>query len=87
VNRVSDKQGTVALLLCFFVGVLGIHRFYVGKTGTGILQLITLGGFGLWTLVDFVMIVAGKFTDSNGRVVMLSQPTSGTTTETTRRAA
>jgi TM2 domain-containing membrane protein YozV len=87
VNRVSDKQGTVALLLCFFVGVLGIHRFYVGKTGTGILQLMTLGGFGLWTLVDFVMIVAGKFTDSNGRVVMLSQPTAGTTTDTTRRAA
>jgi TM2 domain-containing membrane protein YozV len=74
-------------LLCFFVGVLGIHRFYVGKMGTGILQLITFGGFGLWTLVDFVMIVAGKFTDSNGRVVMLSQPTAGTPTGTTRRAA
>lgn len=85
-NRVSDKPGTVVLLLCFFVGVLGIHRFYVGKMGTGILQLITLGGFGLWTLVDFVMIVAGKFTDSNGRIVMLSQP-AGASTDTTRRAA
>jgi TM2 domain-containing membrane protein YozV len=77
---VSEKQGPVALLLCFFLGVLGAHRFYVGKMGSGILMLVTLGGFGIWALVDFVMIVAGKFTDSNGRVIQLgqsSQPSQG----------
>ena len=40
----SDKSNTVALLLCFFIGVLGVHRFYVGKIGTGVLQLVTIGG-------------------------------------------
>jgi TM2 domain-containing membrane protein YozV len=46
--------------------VFGIHRFYVGKTGTGILQLLTLGGLGIWTLYDLVMIVIGNFTDGEG---------------------
>jgi TM2 domain-containing membrane protein YozV len=44
-----------------------VHRFYVGKIGTGILQLITLGGFGIWALIDFIMILVGNFTDSNGQ--------------------
>lgn len=59
----SEKKILPAFLLCFFLGVLGAHRFYVGKIGTGIVQLVTLGGLGIWTLVDFVMIVVGKFTD------------------------
>ena len=63
---VSDKGFVPAVLLCFFVGVLGIHRFYVGKIGTGILQLVTFGGLGIWVLVDFVMLVTGNFTDANG---------------------
>lgn len=63
----SPKSRLVALLLCFFVGFLGIHRFYVGKIGTGILMLLTLGFFGLWTLVDLVMIILGLFTDKEGR--------------------
>ena len=63
----SQKAWIVTLLLSFFVGVLGVHRFYVGKIGTGILMLITLGGFGVWALIDFIMIAVGKFTDKQGQ--------------------
>lgn len=62
----SPKSWLVTLLLCFFVGSLGIHRFYAGKIGTGILMLLTCGFFGIWTLIDFIIIVIGNFTDSDG---------------------
>ena len=65
----SDKSNTVALLLCFFIGFLGVHRFYVGKIGTGILQLVTLGGLGIWALIDFIMLVMQKFTDDEGNTL------------------
>ncbi|WP_188188132.1 TM2 domain-containing protein [Nonomuraea sp. SYSU D8015] len=61
------KSWLVAVLLCFFLGALGVHRFYVGKIGTGILQLVTLGGLGVWVLIDFIMILIGKFTDKQGQ--------------------
>ena len=64
--QVSDKDFVVTILLCFFLGGLGVHRFYVGKIGTGILMLITCGGLGIWSLVDFIMIVCGVFRDVNG---------------------
>ncbi len=63
---VGTKSFVVTLLLSFFLGTLGIHRFYVGKIGTGILMLITFGGFGVWTLIDFIMIAVGKFSDKQG---------------------
>lgn len=69
---ISPKGFVPALLLCFFFGVLGVHRFYVGKIGTGILQLLTLGGLGIWALIDFIMIVVGSFRDSDGRVIKAS---------------
>jgi TM2 domain-containing membrane protein YozV len=84
----SPKSGVVTLLLAFFLGTFGVHRFYVGKTGSGILQLVTLGGLGFWTLYDFIMIAMGKFTDSEGRTLSLSQastPASGASQQ--RRAA
>ncbi len=65
----SNKRILPAAILCFFLGVLGAHRFYVGKFGTGILQLLTGGGFGIWFIIDFIMIVLGSFTDSDGNKI------------------
>ena len=65
----SPSSRLVALLLCWFLGVLGIHRFYVGKTGTGILWLFTGGLCTIGAIVDFIMIIIGSFTDKDGRVV------------------
>ena len=62
----TDKRILPAALLCFVVGVFGAHRFYVGKTGTAIAMIFTIGGLGIWTLIDFIMIVTGSFKDSNG---------------------
>lgn len=68
-SDISPKSRLVALLLCFFLGALGIHRFYVGKIGTGILMLITLGLFGIWTFIDLIIIIVGAFKDKEGRRV------------------
>ena len=62
----TEKNFVTTLLLCILLGFLGAHRFYVGKIGTGILQLITLGGLGIWVLIDLIMIAIGKFTDKRG---------------------
>ncbi|MGL5415575.1 MAG: zinc-ribbon domain and TM2 domain-containing protein [Clostridium sp.] len=62
----SSKSKVVAALLCFFLGGLGIHRFYTGKIGTGILMILTLGGLGVWTIIDFIMILCGAFKDKDG---------------------
>lgn len=65
----SPKSRLITLLLCIFVGELGIHRFYVGKIGTGVLWLLTAGCFGIGALVDLIMIACGTFTDSDGKPV------------------
>lgn len=66
-GAVSDKQWLVTLLLAFFLGSLGVHRFYTGYTVIGVVQLLTLGGCGIWALIDIIMIAIGKFTDAQGR--------------------
>jgi TM2 domain-containing membrane protein YozV len=63
---ISPKSRLVALLLCIFLGSLGIHRFYVGKVGTGILMILTLGGLGIWTVIDLIFVAVGSFTDKDG---------------------
>ena len=65
-HAMSDKKILIAFLLCFFLGGLGIHRFYVGKVGTGILMIVTLGGLGIWVLIDLIMLIMGSFTDKDG---------------------
>jgi len=67
---ISSKSRAAAAVLCWFLGVLGIHRFYVGKIGTGVAQIFTLGGLGVWALIDFVMILVGNFKDGEDKVIL-----------------
>ena len=62
----DGKDWLTTLLLCWFLGVLGVHSFYTQKTAIGIAQLLTLGGCGIWALVDFIMILTDSFKDGNG---------------------
>lgn len=68
-NDISDKSRLATSLLAWFLGVFGVHRFYLGKIGTGILMFLTLGGFGFWALIDFVMAVAGAMRDKEGKLI------------------
>jgi hypothetical protein len=64
----AAKSKVVALLLAFFLGTLGVHRFYLGYTTIGVLMLVTFGGCGVWALVDFILIAIGKVDrDAQGR--------------------
>ena len=65
----GSKDWTTTFLLCLFCGGLGVHRYYVGKIGTGILYTLTAGLFGIGYLVDFIKILCGKFTDKDGNLI------------------
>jgi TM2 domain-containing membrane protein YozV len=68
-NRNFNPRWLVTLLLCWFLGVFGVHRFYLGRLKTGILMLITIGGFGIWYLIDLIMVIIGNMKDENGNYV------------------
>ena len=63
---VSERSHLVALVLAGFGGMFGLHRFYAGKTQSGVLMCVTLGGLGLWYLYDLVLVLAGEFRDAEG---------------------
>lgn len=74
----EKKRGYVpTLLLSFFLGGLGIHRFYTGYIGIGIVQLLTAGGCGLWSLVDFISICFNNYQDADGQDLEDQNPTLG----------
>ncbi len=66
-GQFSDKDWTTTLLLSIFLGGLGVDRFYLGYTGLGIVKLITLGGCGVWALIDLILIILNKLPDAQGR--------------------
>jgi len=65
----SEKDWLTTLLLCIFVGYLGIHRFYTNNTGIGVGQLLTGGGCGIWALIDLIMLITGSYKDGEGKIV------------------
>lgn len=67
--RPTQSRWTLVLLLSIFLGCFGIHRFYVGKIGTGLLYLFTLGMFGIGAFLDILTIATGNFRDKNGELI------------------
>jgi TM2 domain-containing membrane protein YozV len=63
----QQRDWLVALLLSIFLGGLGVDRFYLGYTGLGIAKLLTLGGCGVWGIVDIILIATGKLKDADGQ--------------------
>lgn len=66
----AQRDWLTTLLLCLFLGGFAVHRFYTGKTGSAIAQLLTLGGCGIWALIDLITIATGNFTDVNSQPLL-----------------
>jgi len=63
------KSKTTTLIISILLGELGIDRFYLGYTGLGILKLLTVGGCGIWYIIDIILILTDKMTDKNGNAL------------------
>lgn len=63
---ISAKSRLVATLLAWFFGVFGAHRFYVGRIGSAVAMLFTIGGLGIWAFIDLIVLICGEFKDCNG---------------------
>lgn len=68
-SKSRDNRWLTCLLLCLFLGGFGMHRFYTGHTIIGVIQLLTLGGCGVWALVDLIIILTGNFKDIQGNTI------------------
>ncbi len=68
-NDISSKSRLICFLFCLFLGLLGVHRFYTEKIGTGVLMLVTAGGLGVWWCIDLILIVCGSFRDKDNKRV------------------
>lgn len=68
-NSSINMRWVTTLLLCWILGFFGAHRFYLGRVGSGILMLISFGGFGIWYLIDLIVVITGNFKDENGVVI------------------
>jgi TM2 domain-containing membrane protein YozV len=65
-----QRDWLTTVLLSFFLGTLGVDRFYLGQTGLGIAKLLTVGGCGVWALIDFILIIMNKVPDAQGRLLL-----------------
>ena len=74
VQTTINTTWVITLLLCFFLWFLWIHRFYNWKIGTWILMIITLGWLWIWTFIDFIIILLGKFTDAENKFIKIKVP-------------
>ena len=68
-TKEKEDKWLIALILCIVLGGLGVHRFYTGNTTTGIIMLLTLGGCGIWALIDLIMIACNTYVDGNGQTL------------------
>jgi len=68
-EEISPKSRLATTLFAFFLGEFGAHRFYLGKIGTAIAMLVTMGGLGIWAFVDFILAVAGIMKDKEGKPI------------------
>ena len=68
-QKENQNKWLITLVLCWLVGVFGVHRFYTGHTMIGILQLITFGGCGIWTIIDLIIILMGNYKDADGNPI------------------